>query len=84
MHVSQQEIGNIKGLLVVDAVKDNQIFQPYNATTVMTLVKRVGEEPVNVAIQWIPQLSTLGVTGVVDSFTDLGLCGLTFIFIQIS
>ncbi|KAJ0468922.1 hypothetical protein HanIR_Chr14g0702171 [Helianthus annuus] len=48
--VSQQEIWNIERLSVVDAVKDNQIFQPHNATTVVTLVQRVGEEPVNVAV----------------------------------
>ena len=50
MHSSQQEIWNIERLLVVDTVKDNQIFQPYNATTVVTLVQLVGEEPVNVTV----------------------------------
>ena len=84
MHVPKQEIWNIEGPLVVDAVKDYQIFQPHNATTVVSLAKRVSEEPMNVAIKRIPQLNTLGAARVVDSFTDLGPCGLTFIFIQIS
>ena len=50
MHVPQQEVKNIERLLVMDAVKDNQIFQPNNATTVMALVQRVREEPVDVAV----------------------------------
>ena len=68
----------------MDAVKDNQIFQPNNATTVVTLVQQVGEEPVNVAVERVPQFGTLGATRVVDSFTYLSPCGLSFGLVQVS
>ena len=81
MHVSEQEVRNIEVSAVMNAIKNYQISLPNNAIAIMPLTKRVGEDPMNVTVKRVPQLSALSVAWVVVAFSYLRPSSLALILL---
>ncbi|KAJ0880662.1 hypothetical protein HanRHA438_Chr10g0465761 [Helianthus annuus] len=80
MHVSEQEVWNIEVSAGMNAIKNYQISQPNNATAIMPLTKRVAEDPMDVAVERVPQPSALSAAWVVLPISYLSPSGLAFVF----